>query len=152
MGEKGASRDSGRSHPRFLFCFSHTCFYMPRQHLEMPRWNGLVDIMTFSRTSQLIDWIGLVGRFSEKGKAFFNILLDWKVFENLEFSNTLRTKTTRKTTTRQTLVPRSAHISPTCLPGPCTTYDSSQNCVAGGFGKDDFGEDGRWDNKGGACW
>ena len=39
---------------------------------------------------------------------------------------------------------RSKHIQPTCLPSPCATFDAGDLCVAGGYGKDAFGDEGRW--------
>ena len=47
MGGKGGSRGKGRSHSK-TFLFSQSCFFMPRQQLEMPRMFklGLVEWST----------------------------------------------------------------------------------------------------------
>lgn len=39
---------------------------------------------------------------------------------------------------------RAEHIQPTCLPGPCSGAEGGQVCVAGGYGKDTFGQEGRY--------
>jgi len=39
---------------------------------------------------------------------------------------------------------KSKHIQPTCLPSPCATFDAGDLCVAGGYGKDAFGDEGRY--------
>ena len=38
---------------------------------------------------------------------------------------------------------RADHIQPSCLPPPCSEFPPSSLCVAGGYGKDSFGKDGR---------
>jgi len=43
----------------------------------------------------------------------------------------------------ETNMVREKHIHPACLPQPCVNYNS-QNCVANGWGKDKFGDGGRY--------
>jgi len=39
---------------------------------------------------------------------------------------------------------RAKHIAPICLPSPCTNFKAGDLCVAGGYGKDAFGDEGRY--------
>ena len=50
----------------------------------------------------------------------------------------------RKTSNCQSLFTREKHIAPICLPSPCANFEAGALCVAGGYGKDAFGDKGRW--------
>jgi len=39
---------------------------------------------------------------------------------------------------------RAKHIAPICLPSPCANFEAGDLCVAGGYGKDAFGDEGRY--------
>jgi len=39
---------------------------------------------------------------------------------------------------------REKHIAPICLPSPCANFEAGALCVAGGYGKDAFGDEGRY--------
>ena len=68
MGGKGGSRGKGRSHPR-TFLFSQSCFYMPRQQLEMPRMFklGLVEWSNAQAHQKVCNIRGKDGQTSTPG-------------------------------------------------------------------------------------